>query len=204
MTPALQNRVQRVALRARRLVRLHGIGWFLAAACGIGIAFGWLDYLLRFQDAGVRWILSAGVLFLVVWCFLRYVFPAFRYRCSDLQAACRIERRFPELGDRLSSAVAFATQREEDGHAGSSQLRRAVVTEVEAAVERLNLLECLDGKRTRRALAIALIGCAVITTLAFIDGPSVALSAKRILRPWRDEQPVARAPYGGEGSDGAS
>ena len=188
MTPALQNKVQRVALRARRLVRLHGIGWFLAAVCGIGIAFGWMDYVLRFQDAGVRWILSAVVLCLVVWYFLRYVFPAFRYRCSDLQAASRIERRFPELGDQLSSAVAFATQRDEDGRAGSPQLRRSVVNEAEAAVEQLNVLECLDGKRTRRALAMGLIGCAAITTLALIDGPSVALSAKRILRPWRDEQ----------------
>jgi hypothetical protein len=188
MTPALQNRVQHVALRARRLVRAYGLGWFLAACCVIGLAFGWLDYLLRFQDPGVRWIISAAALALVAWCFWRYLVPTFRYRCSDLQAACRIERRFPELGDRLSSAVAFADQRPDDVQAGSAQLRRSVVAEAEAAVQALNLGECLDKKSTRRAMAAALIGCSAIAALALWDNPSVALAARRITCPWQDEQ----------------
>ncbi len=188
MTPALQSKVKRVAYRARRLVRLHAMGWFVATVCAVLIAFGWLDYLLRFQDEGVRWIGFATALTLMVGSFLRYVYPAWRYRCSELQAARRIEQRFPGLGDRLSSAVEFATQREDDAQAGSLQLRRAVIADTEAVVQQLNLFECLDTRQVRRALLLGVAGCAVIAALALVDGPSVALAARRIVRPWGNEQ----------------
>ena len=108
--PDLQQRVRQVARRARGLVRLYGVSWFVAVVCLVALGLGLIDYLVRFQDVGVRLICFALVWLVVAWGGFRYLCSAWRYRCSDLQAAQRIERRFPALGDLLSSAVAFCTQ----------------------------------------------------------------------------------------------
>ena len=49
-----------------------------------------------------------------------------------VQVAQRIEQLFPQLGQRLSSAMDFLAQDESDPTAGSADLRRAVVAEAEA------------------------------------------------------------------------
>ena len=115
----VQERVRSVARRARGLVCLYAIGWFLTIVGLTVLGLGLLDYLVRIQDVGVRLICFALLLLVIAWGGLRYLLSAWRYRCSDLQAAQRIERRFPALGDLLSNAIAFCTQGATDDRAGS-------------------------------------------------------------------------------------
>ncbi len=180
----MQQRMQQVARRARQLVRLYGLSWFLALACLAAVLAGLADYWIRFEDLGVR-LISFGLLCLVVaWGFARFVLVAWRYRCSVLQAARKIEQLHPELGDRLTSAVAFAAESDDDESWGSTQLRRAVVTETEAATEGIDFSACLDRRPSYRALAAAGVVLSTIVVLAALDGPSVALAARRLLVPW--------------------
>ena len=53
-------------------------------------------------------------------------------RIGDADLALRVQRRFPDLDDRLLSAVEFLHAAEDDPAAGSAALRRAVVAETAA------------------------------------------------------------------------
>ena len=92
------------------LVRLYSISWFLATVVLAVVGLGLIDYLVRFQDVGIRCIGFALVWAVVAWSGFRFLLYAWRYRCSELQAAQRIEQRFPDLGGLLSSAVAFCAR----------------------------------------------------------------------------------------------
>ncbi len=148
---------------------------------------GWADYLLRFEDFGVRLICFALVCAACAVGFLRFVVAAWRYQCSDLQAAHRIERRFPVLRDRLSNAVAFVAEPTEDELAGSVQLRRAVITDVESVAEPLDFDDCINRRQTNYALMRAILALAVMLVLGWFQGGAVALAAKRMFVPWGDD-----------------
>ena len=93
---------------------------------------GLADYAIRFQDRGVRILCSLGLLAAFGWtCYHRLLQPL-SSRWNDLNVAARLERRFPQLSDRLQSAMEFLGQRADDSAAGSPALRRAVVAEAAA------------------------------------------------------------------------
>ncbi len=187
MPSSLLQKVQRVAQRARQLVRLHGTSWYVAVVCLVALTLGWLDYLVRFEDLGVRLICWVILCATMVVGLVRLVVRAWRYRCTDLQAAHRIEQRFPLLGDRLTSAVAFAADWVDDELAGSTELRRAVIAETQAVAEPLDFDQCINRRQPVRALLAAVAMVAVLVVLGLWDGPAVALAGKRLLIPWGDD-----------------
>ncbi|MFO7902016.1 MAG: DUF4175 family protein [Pirellulaceae bacterium] len=184
MMSPLQHRVQQAARRARRLVKLYGMGWFVAVVCVAAVVLGWTDYMVRFEDAGVRVICSFVLCLVVLWGFHRFLLRAWRYRCSELRAARRIEQLYPELRDRLSSAVAFSREPLGDAEMGSLELRRAVVSEAETVAAPLDFNQCLDWRQPARAVIAAGISLGVVVVLIFMDSGMVALAAKRMLAPW--------------------
>ena len=180
----VQQRVRHVARRARAFVCLYAVSWFLATVGLAVLCLGLVDYLVRFQDVGVRLICFVLVCLIVAWGGVRYLLSAWRYRCSDLQAAQRIERRFPDLGDLLSNAIAFCTQGASDATAGSLELRRTVIAQAEAVTEPLDFAACLDRRQSVRALLVATVALAALLALSVADGPAAMLAAKRLLVPW--------------------
>lgn len=183
----LQQRVRTVARRARGLVRLYAVSWFLATVILALVVLGLIDYLVRFEDVGVRLICFALVWGVVAWGAYRYLLTAWRYRISELQAAQRIERCYPGLGDLLSSAVAFSSQLATDEKSGSLELRRTVIAQAEVATEPLDFATCLDRRQSLRALVLALLAVAIVLTLGWANGPAAALAAKRLFVPWSAE-----------------
>ncbi|MFW6169051.1 MAG: DUF4175 family protein [Planctomycetota bacterium] len=186
MMSPVQHRVRQAARRARRLVRLYGTGWFVALVCVAAMAVGWTDYMVRFEDVGIRVICSLVLSVVVMWGFYRFLLIAWRYRCSELRAARRIEQLHPELADRLSSAVEFSREPAADAQAGSLELRRAVVSEAETVAATVDFNQCLDWRQPARAVIAAGISLAVVAGLMFMDSGMVALAAKRMLAPWAE------------------
>src|SRR5262245_43012484 len=127
MSHPLQQQVENVFRRARRLMLLTGLAWAGAVALLVAVAFGLADYLFHFRDPGVRLICSLAVMAAVLWSAWRWVLPVVRFRWSPVRVAQQIERSFPELQGRLASSIDFLGQAVDDPTAGSSQLRRVVV-----------------------------------------------------------------------------
>ena len=89
-TVSLRQRIDLVTTGARRLLRRQAIGWYVTLACVVTFLAGSGDYLLRFHDVGMRYIWSALWWGALIWGWVRWVFPALRYRCTELSAARRI------------------------------------------------------------------------------------------------------------------
>lgn len=187
MSHPLQQKVHAVGRRARRLVLVYAAAWMVGVVAAAAMAAGLADYLIRYQDRGVRIIVSLMVLAAAAWSAWRFLWPALRYQPGDVDTARRIERRFPHLRDRLSSAVAFLNEPEDDPRAGSAALRRAVVAETEARVEQVDLQEAIEPRPARKAALAALAVVAGLAMLWALDPASAALAARRLVMPWSRE-----------------
>src|SRR6476660_10506551 len=114
MPHPLEQRVQQVARRVSRLAWLYAWSRFAIALLLVIFVVCVADYFIRAHDPGIRVIVSLAVLALLGWLFSRLVLRSGGMAPSLVQVAQRIERRFPELGERLSSAIAFLAQGEKD------------------------------------------------------------------------------------------
>jgi hypothetical protein len=166
---------------------VSGGGRWLIAVLGAVLLVGLADYGLRLDDMGVRVLSSVAVVAVGGWCLWRFVVPVYVHRLSELEVAQRIEQRFPQWCDRLSSAVAFLDQSEHQPIAGSSDLRRAVVAAAAADLDRWNVADCLDARRPQRIAIGAAALVAVAVGFAVADWPSAALALRRLAVPWNVE-----------------
>lgn len=183
MSHPLQNKVAAVRRRARRMVLLHGLGRVVAAVVAVALALGLADYLIRFQDPGIRLIASAALLATFGWTTYRHLLLPLARNLRDVDVARWIERRHPRLNDRLSSAIEFLKQRPDDPTAGSAALRRAVIHEAEVETGRLDLDAVIDRRPTKRALAVAGV-VALAALMPVVLAPSLTgLALARLALP---------------------
>ncbi|MEX2168803.1 MAG: hypothetical protein WD851_05810 [Pirellulales bacterium] len=178
-------------LRRRILWRrsLCAVLTIAALLLGTAIVLGAIDFGFRISDPGLRWILFGCFVAVALLAAYRFGIVALRLRLTTLDVARVVEHQNPQFGDRLASALEFVNQAEDDRLAGSAEMRRAVVVDTAAGVERLPpgaWNKVIDAAPLRRGLAMAgVVGG--LALLALVLSPSVAkLSVARLLQPWRD------------------
>ncbi len=152
----IDARLRRLVDRVRRRFLVHGAGWILAAVSAGILVYFVLDRLLDLP-AAVRVILSAGFVTYLVFGMRRRVLYPLRKQIAQADVALAIERRFPDLQQRLISAIQLADRMEdqESMRGESSAMAARVVDEAAAEIERLPVREILDPKRTVRVWAAA-------------------------------------------------
>ncbi len=159
------------------------VGWTAASTVALFLMLAVADYLIRWHDPGMRVIWSLLALLAVGWSVYRFFSLPLSCRLDNLDVAQRIERRFPQLGDRLSNAVEFLSQKEDQPHAGSAALRRAVVARATSEVEGLNLTDAINRHPLARAALAAGVACSMVAVLALLDGSAVSTSLARLANP---------------------
>lgn len=184
MLHPLQKQVRTVGAQARRLLLQQGVARFATVVVSAMLLAGLIDYTWRISDTGVRVILSLSVLGVIGWAAHQFLRAALRFRISDVAIARRIERHYPDFGDRLSSTMEFLQQSEDDPTAGSADLRRAVVAEAASRIEQRDLSACLDGARATQAMVIALAVCLVTVLIGAWNTTASGLALKRMVMPW--------------------
>jgi hypothetical protein len=170
--------------RVRWLALLHGASWVVAAVLGAVIPLGMADYLVRFQDRGLRVICWLVLLGAAGWTCYRFLVLAALARLRDVDLARCLERRFPRLGDRLLSAVEFLRQADDDPLAGSPALRRAVISQAVAETERLRFADALDPRPARRAAAVSMLILMFAAILVLLDPSSSQIAIARLGNPF--------------------
>lgn len=184
MPHPLQTKIDELRHRARRRAAFYGLGLSIATLLGASIAAGCVDYLVQFQDRGIRILVSLAVLGAFCWAFRRYAIPSLLLRLRDADLALRVELHFPSLRNQLVSAVEFLKGKPDDPAAGSALLRQAVVEQVAAEASPLDFSEILDRRpmtRTGGALALALLAAAV---LIGVDPAASHIAVTRLANPW--------------------
>ena len=184
MPHPLEARIDSVRRRAARLLWLYGLSRCLMAALGILAAFAALDFVLRLRDSGMRWAASAMALAFLAWAFWLSLRPLLRLLPSRVEAARRIESVYPQLSGRLSSAIDFLSQREDDARAGSSALRRVVVNEAESMSANLNFGRAIDAREPRQAATLAAVLATIAGIVIVTNWPAANLAMTRLVQPW--------------------
>ncbi len=192
MPHPLEQRVQQVARRVSRLAWLYAWGRFAIAVLLVTFAACLVDFVLRVHDAGIRVIVSLAVLVLLGWLFGRLVLTNRRSELSLVHVALRIERRFPELGERLSSAVAFLAQGEKDVFAGSVDLRRSVVAEAESLTMDIDFQQAVDAGQPRWVMQILAIVSVSLLAIAVFFSSASRIALARLVLPWQEREWPAR------------
>ncbi|MEE8451710.1 MAG: hypothetical protein V3R99_07335 [Thermoguttaceae bacterium] len=183
MSHPLETKINTLRTRVRRLVAIHGISRLVAVVLGTLILLGSADYLIRFQDPGLKVICSLLVLASLGWTAWRYLYQPLATQLSDVALASRIERRFPQFEDRLVSSVEFLKQPVDDPIAGSAALRRAVIARTEAETDRLDFSEVLDRRPSLRAAVTSAAVCLLGAILVLSDPLSSQIALARLANP---------------------
>ena len=186
MLHPLQQRIKALRHRIRRCVALYALGWVTSAVLAAVLIVGLADYVFRFEDPGLRLMESLAVLGVLCWSGYHFLYRGLIARLEEVDLARRLERRFPQLGGSLASAVQFLRQSEDDPTAGSATLRRAVVRQTAAAAERLDFRAALRLASVWRAAGVA--GACVLAAgvLAGLDPSDSRTALARLIDPLGD------------------
>ncbi|MEK6247515.1 MAG: hypothetical protein N2C12_05000, partial [Planctomycetales bacterium] len=88
--------------------------------------------------------------------------------------------------DKLASAVEFDYQGENDEGAGSASLRRAVVAEAIADLDRFQVGDVVDYRSAMRASSFAVLGLALIILVAMSAPAGSGIALARLSNPFSD------------------
>ena len=184
MLHPLEQKIVALRRRVRRMATLYGLSIATAALLATTAALGLTDYLLRFQDRGLRILALLLVLGTLGWTFYRHVFAVWLARLRDVDLALLVERRFPSLGDRLLSAVEFLHVAHDDPAAGSTALRQAMVAATTAETERLDFSAVLDRRPTAWAVAALAAVCLLAGACVVLDPSASRIAVARLINPF--------------------
>jgi hypothetical protein len=177
---------QAIASLQRRLIWLRrGVAacWIVAIAVAAALALGLADYLLRYNDAGLRIMATTALCVAIAWAAYRWWYLPRQQRLHPIVVARRVESHFPQLYDSLASAIEFLGQSEDDATAGSAQLRRLVIADAQNKIETLPLSEIVDRAPLRKA-AVALTVAAVAAGVCLAMDPGATRTAfARLIAP---------------------
>ena len=178
MPHPLRQKIAELRRRVTRLVALYGVSRVVTTVLLAVLLVGLADYLVRFQDPGIRLIASVAVAVVLGWTCYRYLYLGLSVRFRDVDLARRVQRRYPALGDELASAVEFLDQSEDDATAGSVALRRTVIARASAETDPLDFRDALEPGPSRRAAVVAaaltLLAAAVVVLAPRTSGIALA------------------------------
>ncbi len=164
--------------RIRRYVLVEGVSLVVAVLAGLF----WVSYLtdwVYFRISRLElpaWLRSAFVIFMLcclVAGVLTWVVARLLRRIRSRALALVLERRFPELDDRLITAVEIDENwGESDSPLGSAMQRRTMADAARAAHD-LDVASVFDRRPLRRALTTAILLLASIAGLGMADAAAV-------------------------------
>ena len=171
LRPEIQSVLAILRGRIRRYVFLEGAALILAVLGGLfwfslAVDHAWFQVsrleLPRWFRAGFDIVVVALIAFLLLsWVGLRLLRS---YRTKAL--ALVLERRFPELDDRLVTAVELAESHIGDGSQIAAAMAGRTIDDAVRATQSLDLGSVFDRRPLRRAIAAATIAVASIGGLA--------------------------------------
>lgn len=178
------QRVEEARRGAMRRVRLRGTAWGLAIAMLLLLGMALFDYLLRQDDIGTRWFLSlvtlGGLAFTVVW----WIIPAWKWAPSLQQIAQRIEQFFPELRDKISSALFFLDQDEEDAAGSSAYFRRKHIAEMTDTLTYTDLSVALNRHLATKSIYAFCSVVFVMLSVLLFSPQQFSTAVSRLAMPW--------------------
>lgn len=186
MSQNLVNEIDRVGRRWRSVATRAATARTAAVGLGVATLLVLVDWLGRFDDAGLRWLATGLFAASIGAAVYRGWRELAGLDASRLAVARKVETMHPALGSRLASAVEFYDGEPDDPRAGSTELRRAVVVDAATRVEGLDLDEAVDTAPLRLARRLVLGAAAAFGVLSFGAPAAVSTGLARLAAPWAE------------------
>ena len=171
--------------RVRLLTWVSGLSWTVLVLFGGLLVSGMLDWLIHFDDSGLRLVIGLALLAgsgAMLW---RQLISPLRQPLGTTFLASRIERRFPGLHSRVLSAVEFL-QHKLDAKSGSPELQQAVVGLALRDLEQIEPGDIVETQAVQRVTIAGSILMAVVATVVVLHPLEAATSVKRLMFPFAD------------------
>ena len=171
--------------KVRALAVLRGVGVVCVVLCA-GIAVGVLtDWLLDLW-VGVRTAILMGVLgSALAATVIALLKPLFR-RTSSAELAALVDTSFPDLGERVESAVELANPDLSESHKGSAYMRSRLMRETIKKSSGVDFGAAADTSSAARWVFVALLGFLLVVAPFGLSKDGYGLMLTRFLMPWRN------------------
>ncbi len=176
---SLLQRVKLVRRRWRLQMTVKGLSLFLASTIALLVLGVWGADLFGFRPAAV-WLMRVVTGSAVLWVGWRFLWVPFRRRVTDVQIAQFIEERYPQLEDRLVSAVEFGGRQDVSG------ILDLLIRDALEKTRRIDFSIFVD--RSRLVYFGTLAACSFLALFVLLNwGPSFfPYGFNRIYVPWTE------------------
>lgn len=183
--------LQEKILAARRVWR-RGLFWtgaaiVLTGLLAIVVGESIVDWLMPLPSP-VRVALLAGIVIASGYLLYKHLIKPLRASLTLRDVALNVERHYPNLEDRLVSAVQFGN-RETDDLIEAHMLQRLLEDTTER-VKGIDFKATVDASRTRKHVGIAALVVAGCTVLSLLFPSEIHTSLLRVLVPWGKTEPI--------------
>jgi hypothetical protein len=190
LPPVLRDKLASLSRRLRLLRAVRGLSWLLLLLTVTGGAALLADHFLSLS-APVRIALLTGWITLgVVTTSVGLLGPLFR-RIDPEALAAVIEQKYPDLGERLTSAVELSG--DPDVYHGSPALIALLMHETETRTHRLNFLQAVPAGAIGAFASVTAVVVMLALAPVVVFPQQYAQLGKRFLFPWHAAPVVA--PY---------
>lgn len=175
----LLARIRFVRLRWRFQSLVKGIAFLSALATGLLILGIWGADLFGFKPAAIwsaRLVTGAAILFVAI----RFVYSPLRRRVSDVQVAQFIEERYPQLQDRLVTAVEYG------GSTAGSGMIDLVIRDALNKSDRVDFSVFADRRKVISYGAAAVLSILALTALVMWGPSFFPYGFERLYVPWAE------------------
>ncbi len=159
-------------------------GWVWAVPTLLSL--GLIDYLLRLPGV-VRLVIGVGLLTFAGWWVTTRLMRVIRFRPTIEELAIRLERIYPDLTGRLSSALAFAMtpERFATPHA-TAAMAKASVSQVQSELAGVRVQRLIDTRPMRWKSGNALLATVLLGVIILAAPQHAAIAAQRWAMPLGD------------------
>ena len=169
--------------RLRRLIWLSGVSASVMAVLGGLLIAGWCDWWLRIEDVGLRVLVSLCLWSVAAATLWQYLWRPLRYPLTDVMLARQLDRRYPGLASRLTTAAEFRAH-QADARQGSPELQQLVIRQAAEDLRQIDPQDILESRRLRPLIVSAVMTC-VMTVVVLQAYPLEAATAlRRLAWPW--------------------
>lgn len=172
--PEIDTVLARLRAKIRRYVFLEGTAWVIVALGAVfwfTLAINWAYFKVSNLELPVwfRVLIDVAAIAFLAGCLMLYLIGRLLKSMRTKALALVLERRFPELDDRLITAVEAAESRGPGETAFTQTLRNRTIAEVSEATRRLEVSDVFAKKPLRNAMLIAVVFVASIVGFGMLN-----------------------------------
>ena len=182
---ALRRRFDDLERRVRTVLGLLGVSRTVCLVFGGAIVYGFLDWLIHFDDTGLRWLIALSFAAAIGWTVWRRLSAPLVEQRSHASLAGLLEHQRPYVGSQLVSAAEFLDHGLDD-RLGSPILQRAVVDLAEHRLASIDFDSAVDRRGLRQQALAALAVCCLALALVVLFPRNSATAVTRLVFPWRN------------------